>query len=168
MGMGARERAEEDIQAGDFASARSRLISLHNSGGYDAALCTEIAQVCEVMKDPVEAGRWYLISDAHDKLAGEVFIDRFLASCGYDKDLAFARLPSAFKRVDVENRPRIVRERMDKIGIEQGEFKRRAELESSSGSFMTYVGCFAVMGGLLIVFAVGVGAILGFLFDLID
>lgn len=144
----------------DFGTTRRRMMSRISAQGYDPAMCFEIGDLSDSMQDPLEAGRWFLISVRPKKAEHppEKYVDllilRFLESCKNDRALVYQRLPRAFKKVPFEDLPEVVRTRLDHIE----NFSEIAILcepvITPLNRFFSKLGCFAVIVGILLVFFV--------------
>lgn len=110
------ERVEADLRAGDFASARSRLISHLNTCGYDAALVERVGRICADMHDPPEAGRFWLLADVEGPEV-EAAIDRFLRNV--QGCVTLRRLPHFARRTPLADYPPRVRERLTSLNISE-------------------------------------------------
>lgn len=165
--MGARDKARADREAGDLGSARRRLMSLHDSRGYDPKLCREIGMLSIEMRDLVEAGRWLLMSDLEPGSPLDAAIEAFLASRRHDRVAVLGALPRAFKSAVIEDLPRPVRARLNAVGVErlrgptEGQ-PRRAH--SRLGDLVCQLGCSVFAFGLVVCTLIGLGTVFGWIF----
>lgn len=165
--MSAIDRANLDEQAGDLGSARRRLMSLASSGEYDPRLCERIARICVKMSDPVEAGRWYFVSDSSDA-ESPACITKFLEQFKRHPKQVIRQIPSNLRLESVDSYPPAVGERLRTAGLRGSPRKPvwnpgPVTLTQRIGN----VGC-AVVGILLLILAiVGIGTIVGFIGRLI-
>lgn len=153
--MNALDRAERDEEAGDLGSARRRLMSYVTTVGYSPSLCERIARLCTRMGDPVEAGRWYFLSDSRDPEAGPA-VGRFTADCGGDPRAVASRLPAKLRLARVEEYPPGVRARFEGLGL-RGPPGSAVLPPVSRSSIAGPIGC--ILGLLFGIACVVVGAI---------
>ena len=165
--MKAIHRANLDEQAGDLGSACRRLTSLASSIAYDPRLCERIARLCVKMCDPVEAGRWYFLTDSSDD-ESPACITKFLEQFNRHPKQAIRQIPSNLRLESVDRYPPAVRER-----LRAAEFRgvARKPVWKPGPVSLTQrignVGC-AVVGILLLISAVvGIGTIVGFIGKLV-
>lgn len=107
--------AEKDKVEGDYASARRRLLSFASSC-HEEALYLEIARLSVAMRDPVEAGKWFLLCDCHDPEA-DACIERFVAHQRGRVTNVVHRLPKQIAlRIKMRQAPAHVYARLAAIG----------------------------------------------------
>ncbi|MAY73446.1 MAG: hypothetical protein CMJ31_01745 [Phycisphaerae bacterium] len=135
---------QADIAAGDLGTAKLRLASYLTSTGYDPVLCGRLGDLCRDMKDPIEAGRWYLVSDRPDNEVAH-YIEGFAARHGELVGNMLAALPARCRLANVELYPEPVRSRLQRLGAE-GPIRaagKRREPETTA-SRVTRKGCAAI------------------------
>ncbi|NUQ67325.1 MAG: hypothetical protein HUU18_03460 [Phycisphaerales bacterium] len=98
------KRAERDLQAGDFGSARRRLLSRIHAGGFDEEVCRRIAKISMDMKDPIEAGRWLFLVPCSEPRELECIND-FTRSCGELREQVLACLPRCMTTLPPDRLP---------------------------------------------------------------
>lgn len=72
------KRAAEDEAHGDLGSARDRLAASAAGTGFPAETCEAVARLSVRMHDPIQAGRWFLLTACDDEealKAIEFFLD---------------------------------------------------------------------------------------------
>ncbi len=161
--MNALQKAELDIAALDYGSARRRLLSHVASVGYRPELCLRIAELCRMMHDPVEAGRWFLLSE-HVDASGEECIARFLAKHGDRISQVFSELPQQVRLADVDDYPSPVAARLKSLGFIGKPDSPVVQHKAGSRSQLVATGCLLVLV-VLVALAVlkGVATIRGWL-----
>ncbi len=86
------KRAAEDEAKGDLGSARDRLAASAAGTGFPPETCEAVARLSVRMHDPMEAGRWFLLTACDDDEARKA-IDFFLDSHNRQPKLVIDRLP---------------------------------------------------------------------------
>jgi hypothetical protein len=74
---------QADLARGDLGSARRRLASAVGSGAYDPELLARIAELSVRMGDPVQAGRYWLLTPSTGQEV-EAAIEAFARQCHHD------------------------------------------------------------------------------------
>jgi hypothetical protein len=116
--MSAIERANQDIERGDYGMARVRLASYLNAKGYDADMLNRLGEISFEMHDPSQAGRYWLASSAdgeHVEQAVAAFMDRM----GKDSRSAVSRLPRAVREAPTGALPPVAKDRMRRLGLDE-------------------------------------------------
>jgi hypothetical protein len=116
--MSAINRADQDIEHGDYGMARIRLASYLNTKGYDPALLDRLGQLSYDMRDPVQAGRYWLASNAQGEHI-ESAIKAFLRHTGSNAHSIAAQLPPPVRYVPPDSLPSVARERVRRFGLEE-------------------------------------------------
>jgi hypothetical protein len=107
--------AERDKGEGDYASARRRLLSFASSC-HEEALYEEIARLSLAMRDPVEAGKWFLLCDCHDPEAAAC-MERFVAhQRGRVANIVYAMPKQIAERITMRQAPAHVYARLAALG----------------------------------------------------
>lgn len=73
------QRIRDDEACGDLGMAKRRLASYLRTKGFDSEILARIGPVCYAMRDPAEAGRYWLLSGASGPevdVATELFVQR--------------------------------------------------------------------------------------------
>lgn len=86
------DRVKQDEASGDLASAKNRLASHAATVHFDPLICEQIARICVRMQDPIEAGRWYFLTESADQEA-EPCIRKFARFCGDNPRQIFSQMP---------------------------------------------------------------------------
>ena len=131
----------------DPAATRRRLASFVGAEGYKPDLLARIARLSVELNEPVQAGRYWLLSDA----AGpdvDAAIEAFAASCQRTPRLMASELPRFKRDWDVEAYPAIVRQRIAKYGLAE-HLARRAPKKRPARSRMTLI-ALGLLGALLL------------------
>ncbi len=124
--MSAIERAEQDVERGDYGMARVRLASYLNAKGYDADMLNRLGQISFEMHDPSQAGRYWLASSAdgeHVEQAVAAFMDRM----GKDSRSAVSRLPRVVREAPTGALPPVAKDRLRRLGLDEALSKWGAE-----------------------------------------
>jgi hypothetical protein len=92
--MSALEQARHDIELGDLGSARRRLASRLSTSDFDPEVLAMLGDVCALMGDPIEAGRYWLMSnrEGEDVRTG---VEMFVSSSRHDAGRIVRALPHA-------------------------------------------------------------------------
>jgi hypothetical protein len=114
--MSALERAEADLQRGDFAMARTRLESYLRTEGYDAQVMARIGRIAADMHDPHSAARFWLLSSAEGPEV-DAAIERLVSHLQRDPIRICDSMPWAARRVEFDNYPIVARERVERLGL---------------------------------------------------
>jgi hypothetical protein len=165
--VGALERADEDVARGDLGSARRRLASFVASGEYRPDVLARVGNLCLTMGDPVEAGRWYLLSSAEGTDV-EHAVRRFVDTCGGNPAQALATLPHFRRRSDFAQYAGAPRARIEQFGL-SAPLEVEARLRNPPGGparlrqKLAFVGCMAAILAFVLVIGVGTITVLRFL-----
>lgn len=167
--MNAIDRANFDERAGDLGSARRRLMSLASSSMYDPRLCEHIARLCVKMSDPVEAGRWYFLSDSSDA-ESPACITKFLQQFNRHPKQAILQIPTNLRLESVDRYPPVVGERLRAAefrGVPRKHKPKRGADGKTWKARLIGAGCLVVAAYLLIALVVGIGTIGAFIAKII-
>ncbi len=153
--MNAIDRANFDERAGDLGSARRRLTSLASSIDYDPRLCERIARLCVKMCDPVEAGRWYFLSDSSDA-ESPACISKFLEQFNRHPKQAILQIPTNLRLESVDRYPPVVGER-----LRAAEFRGvpRATKRARQPGDRTWLQRLGSVGCLLVLACIAIGVV---------
>ncbi|MCP4594313.1 MAG: hypothetical protein GY842_26590 [bacterium] len=166
--MSALERAQEDIEQGHYGLARQRLTSYLVSKGYDAELVAKIAQLSYDMHDVHQAGRYWLVSEAEGEHVDEA-IALFVKRSGSVPSLVVNQLPRVLRLPSFQDYPEAVRRRISSLGLEglicMDARKREGADSGVWGDRLMLVGCLTVTVLLVVVFLIGLGTIIRWLFS---
>jgi hypothetical protein len=160
--MRARELAEADVARGDLGTARRRLASAVASQPYAPDLLGRIADLSLRMGDPVQAGRYFLLSD---RTGAEVdaAVEAFARSCGREPRRMAWELPRFRARWDLAALTPAARSRLGALGVDHAMLedaacpccpKPRRERRSDA-----LAGCFAVLLAGIVLVALVVAAL---------
>jgi hypothetical protein len=163
----------KNIAAGDLGTAKTRLASYLTSHGYDPHLCGRIGDICRDMRDPVEAGRWYLVSDyADDQIEKEVHA--FVLRHGHRIEQMMTALPSACRLDDIDSYPDVPRDRLTRLRANESIAKaaarkaHRAKMRQSNANDEPHTAwVVAVLLTVLIVLGVGMVTVARVIFNVI-
>jgi hypothetical protein len=153
--VSALKRAEQDVARGDLGSARRRMASFVVSADYEPDVLARLGDVCRAMGDPVEAGRWYLLSSADGPEVDEA-VGRFVAACRGVPSHVAAALPHFRRRWDVGIYAGSARARVDRYGLVacfHGEAQRRNPRDARRAGRLAALGCIAgvlAFGGVIV------------------
>lgn len=132
--MSAIERAEQDVADGDLGMARQRLESYLQTQGYCDDVLRRLGRICQDMKDPCAAGRFWLLSGEDSpeaRQAIELFIRRAQANPGQ----VFSQLPSNVLTVPKEKFPDVVRTRLEHYDLaERFDTRRKRHARNRTGT----------------------------------
>ncbi len=115
--MAAIERANEDIERGDYGMARVRLASYLSSKGYDSELLKRLGEISFEMHDLAQAGRYWLASSAEGEQVEEA-VASFVRYSGGDSRAAVCQLPRVVREAPMSVLPERARERLRRLGLE--------------------------------------------------
>jgi hypothetical protein len=110
-------RAETDVERGDLGSARRRLASFIASAGYTPEILTRAAEISMQMRDPVQAGRYWLLTPA-EGVPVEGAIEVFALACHHNPQQMASELPRFKLRHKVASYPEVVQSRLKRFGID--------------------------------------------------
>ncbi|MCO6437443.1 MAG: hypothetical protein J5J06_10180 [Phycisphaerae bacterium] len=142
------DRVEHDVRRGDFGSARRRLGSYLATCGYDPAVLRRLGEISLEMKDPLEAGRYWLLSDVEGDEA-ERTIEAFVHSAGPDPRTIAAQLPRTCYLESVEKFPPKAQERIKKWRLYRMPVAGKPIRVPRESTGVRIAG-FALIGGLLL------------------
>jgi len=115
--MGAKERAQIDIEGGDYGRARQRLASYLTSKGYDPRILAQLGDLSHDMHDYFQAGRFWLLSDAEGEHV-EFEISSFIAGTGGGAKQIVSHLPRSARMASLDAYPPIALERLRRLGLD--------------------------------------------------
>ncbi|MBU0616924.1 MAG: hypothetical protein KKI02_04335 [Planctomycetes bacterium] len=168
--MSAIDRADQDVQHGDYGMARIRLASYLNTKGYDPALLSRLGQLSYDMRDLAQAGRYWMTSSAEGENV-ESAIKAFLRHTGNDPFSIAAQLPPAVRQIPPDSLPGVARARVQRFGLketlERAARAPRKRRSAARGKIVTVTG--GAVGLLVVllmitIFVVGLTVIVGWLF----
>lgn len=138
----------------DPAATRRRLASFIGPEGYKPDLLSRVGRLSIELKEPAQAGRYWLLSDAAGPEVDEA-IEVFAQSCQRLPRLMASELPRFARDWDIEAYPELVRARIDKYGLRKELERRgpRTRAPSKSGITALAIALLAallIMGALLI------------------
>lgn len=116
--MNAIERAQADVDRGDLGSARRRLGSFIGSTRYNPEVLARAAEISMQMRDPVQAGRYWLLTPTTGQPV-EAVIEAFARACHHDARMMAAELPRFPRRFKMTEYPDVVRKRLARYGIDE-------------------------------------------------
>lgn len=131
----------------DPAATRRRLASFISAEAYKPDLLARVARLSIELKEPVQAGRYWLLSDSTGEDV-DAAIEAFAASCQRTPRLMASELPRFKRDWDVEAYPEVVRQRIAKYGLAE-HLARRAPKRQMPKQQMTLF----ALGGLLALLA---------------
>jgi hypothetical protein len=152
------DRVERDIARGDLGSARRRLASFIGSAPYDPETLARVGDLCALMQDPLQAGRFWFLS-SREGAEVESAIESFAASL--DDGRLVWELPR-FRGREGTVFPQVVVERLRRHGVDLrtaaiGPARRREERSRGGGIVVLVVG----LALFVAVVAAGVAIVLG-------
>lgn len=158
MPTSALERAEQDLERGDYGLARQRLTSYLSTTGYDADVLARIGRISYDMHDLFQAGRYWLLSSAEGDVV-EQTITTFAKHAGSAPRAVVGQLPRTTRLANLEGYPEPVQERLRRLGLDEAIVRagRREEANTRmnwrDGVFIS--GCLIVVAFMIVSFAVG-------------
>ncbi len=162
MRTSALERAEQDIERGDYGLARQRLTSYLSTRGYDPDVMARIGRISHDMHDMFQAGRFWLLSSAEGDAVDEN-VARFVRHAGSEPRAVVSQLPRAARLSRLEDYPAVVQERLRRHGLDEAiVIAARAAAQggrTSWGERALLIGCLATVVLVVIVFLIGAGTI---------
>jgi hypothetical protein len=165
--MSALERAEEDVERGDYGLARQRLTSYLAAKGYNPEVLTRIGRLCHDMHDVYQAGRYWLTSTAEGDQVEEA-ISWFMKRSGTDPAGIASRLPRMVRLESMDDYPEAVQERLRRLGLEEAiAVAARAAGKPAKtpwGERAAIAGCLLVVVLAVAVFLIGLGTIVSWMF----
>ena len=161
------ERAEDDLQQGDYGLARQRLTSYLSNQGYNADVLARIGRISYDMHDLFQAGRYWLLSSAEGDDVEDA-VAQFVRNSGDEPRSIVSQLPRAARLPRLEDYPGVVQDRLRRLGLAEAvptparkgssgspdKWKERAEI----------TGCLLVVLVLGSVFLIGLGTVVHWLF----
>ncbi len=109
-------RARADIEHGDLGKARRRLKTTLRNLGYDPELISLLGKISHDMRDPFEAGRYWLCSTAEGEEV-ERDIATFVAQAGGKPESVRSQLPRALRLGSLDKYPPGVQERLRRLQL---------------------------------------------------
>jgi hypothetical protein len=164
--MSAVERADADLERGDYGMARERLASYLNSKGYDAELLQRLGRLSYEMRDLAQAGRYWLASAGGGDDV-EKAVAAFIRRSGNDPTSVAAQLPRVVREASPDSLPPIPKERLRRLGLldEIGRVVHRQESQQTTWRGRIALGLVALLVLLCVLaWGVGVHAIIRWLF----
>lgn len=163
--MSAIERANQDVERGDYGMARVRLASYLNAKGYDADMLNRLGEISFEMHDPSQAGRYWLASSAdgeHVEQAVAAFMDRM----GKDSGSAVSRLPRAVREAPTGALPPVAKDRLRDLGLDEtlsrwGTLERRP---AAGPGWLAVAVIILVLVAAVVVACIGIGTIFSWMF----
>jgi hypothetical protein len=166
MRTSALDRADQDIERGDYGLARQRLTSYLSTEGYKPDVMARIGQISYDMHDMFQAGRFWLLSSA----AGDGVDDavaRFIHDAGSESRAIVGQLPRVARLCSLEDYPDLVQERLRRFGLDEAiVIAGRAAAKGDSktwGDRAIITGCLITVVLLAAVFLIGVGTVVSWL-----
>ena len=162
--MSAIERAEQDVERGDYGLARVRLASYLNAKGYDADMLNRLGEISFEMHDPSQAGRYWLASTAEGPQVEEA-VAAFVGRTGIDARVTVSRLPRAVREAPMSALPPVAKDRLRDLGLDEtlsqwGTLERHPA--AGSGWLAVPLIILALVG--IVVFCIGIGTITSWMF----
>jgi hypothetical protein len=139
----------------DPAAARRRLASFVGIDGYKPELLARVARLSIDLQEPVQAGRYWLLSDASGPEVDQA-IEAFADSCRRTPRLMASELPRFARDWDVEAYPAIVRARIDKYRLREELANREPQRRPPSKAGMTAL----AIGGLMLMLLLGAALVM--------
>lgn len=119
------ERIDRDLANGNHWLARQRIESYLATKGYDADLLARAGRIAHDMHDDYNAGRLWLMSNATGPEVDRA-IDVFMQYVGKNLQQAAWQLPRAARLVAKHDLPARVRQRLERLELEDPVAKARA------------------------------------------
>lgn len=155
-------RAQADIDRGDLGSARRRLASTVGSVGYNPEVLAKVADLSMQMRDPVQAGRYWLLTPTTGAEV-EAAIEAFALACHHDARQMASELPRFKLRYRVNEYPEVVRQRLAKFGMDQIFVQQDPDLAPVQRAGWKHnlkaLGCAVVGVGIVTLIVLGVRAL---------
>ena len=159
--------AFRDRDAGDLGSARLRLISALKMYGHSESMCELLATICLDMKDPVEAGMWFFVSNSKHEQA-EACISLFVARYKRDPHKILRALSKQIAAdVRANKSSAFLTHRLNNLGLipraesrKQPEPSRWQKLRDTSQA----LGCMIALFAFFICGLIGIGTVFTFFF----
>jgi len=165
--MGALERAERDIERGDYGLARLRLVSYLSTQGYDPDLLARLGRIAYDMHDPFAAGMYWLTSTAEGPEVEEA-IAAFRRRSGHTPTQIVSQLPRMLRMAGIHAYPKIVQDRLFRLGLDEAILFTPGPPRDAPVAKWKERGCLAVALLVLVagitVFIVGLGVVSIWLF----
>ena len=165
--MSAIERAEQDVERGDYGLARVRLAGYLNSKGYDAEILDRLGRISYEMHDPSEAGRYWLASTAEGPQV-EGAVAAFVGRTGSDARVTVSKLPRAVREAPMSALPPIAKDRLRDLGLDEvlsqwGTLERRPHRSSGWRCWLGVALILLLVAVGIVVLCVGIGTILSWI-----
>jgi hypothetical protein len=155
-------RVQADIDRGDLGSARRRLASTVGSRGYVPDLLAKVAELSVQMRDPVQAGRYWLLTPASGPEV-EAAVEAFVRACRHDARQMASELPRFRLRHKVNEYPEVVRARLARFGIDKVFVQQDPDLAPVQRAgwkhHLKALGCVVMGVGLVTLIVLGVRAL---------
>jgi hypothetical protein len=119
---GPRDPAETN--SADMVSTRRRLSLFVSTEAYRPDLLARIARICVELRDPTQAGRYWLLSDAKGPEV-ESAVDALVKSCQSTPRLIASELPRFKGDWDIDGYAPAAKERIGRLGLSDELRKRR-------------------------------------------
>ena len=160
------ERAEDDLQQGDYGLARQRLTSYLSNQGYNADVLARIGRISYDMHDLFQAGRYWLLSSAEGDEVEDA-VAQFVRNAGRDSRAVAGQLPRAARLSRLEDYPEVVQQRLRRLNLVEAVVIPASE---GTGDRTTWperaqlAGCLLVVVALGAIFLIGLGTVVHWLF----
>lgn len=155
--MTALTRAQADVDRGDLGSARRRVASFISSTTYRPDVLAMAADISFKMHDPVQAGRYWLLTPAIGPEVEDA-IEAFARACHHDAQVMASEMPRFKERCKVAAYPEVVRERLARYGVDVVFQRQDPDLapvgKSGWKQKAKALGCLVVALGLVLLIAV--------------
>ncbi|MGZ6142464.1 MAG: DUF6584 family protein [Myxococcales bacterium] len=132
----------------DPAATRRRLAAFVGAEGYKPELLARVARLSIELKEPVQAGRYWLLSDATGPDV-DAAIEAFVESCQRTPRLMVSELPRFQRDWDLEAYPEVVKARIEKYGLAEPLARRAPRKPHAPKPKMTLI-AIALLGALLL------------------
>lgn len=141
------DRVQQDEANGDLASAKNRLCSHALSTRFEPSVCEQIARICVRMQNPIEAGRWYFLSESTDAESAPS-IEVFRATHRGAPRQIISQLPQGAKNKPLEDWTPAVSARLKEIGFTRVPICRKSVRRSTFADRFYPIGCvlFVIVG----------------------
>jgi hypothetical protein len=140
----------------DPAATRRRLASFVGAEGYKPDLLARLGRLSLELKEPAQAGRYWLLSDSAGPEV-EAAIEAFARSCQGSPRLMVSELPRFARDWDLQAYPPRVRERISRYGLKPDLLLRNKaapQVRRWSGAAVAVAVLVALAGVALLLFVV--------------
>lgn len=162
--------AFRDRDAGDLGSARLRLISYLKTEKHPEPMCELLATICLDMKDPVEAGKWFFVSNSTHEQA-ERCISLFVARYKRDPHKILRALQKQIAAdVRANKSPAFLTDRFKDLGLIPDAESRKPPEPSrwqKVRESLPSIGCFVILAAFVLSALFGLITFLGIIFKAI-